>query len=1529
MANRSVTLVIDAKVDGLINKLKTAQRSVDDMSKGAEKFGPAVSSNMAKAKGEFLKTGQAAHKAAADFGLTYDSAGKLTDQFGRVVPSATAAKLGLKEVSDEARFASEHADKMAGSLQLAGDGLMLFGGAAVAGVGLAVKKFADFDQAMSGVQAATHETEANMGLLRQAAVDAGADTAFSAQEAAAGIEELAKAGVSTRDVIGGGLTGALDLAAAGQLSVGESAEIAASAMTQFKLSGDQIPHLADLLAAGAGKAQGSVHDLGEALNQSGLVASATGLTIEETTGGLAAFASAGLTGSDAGTSFKTMLQRLTPQSKEAQKKFDELGISAYDAQGNFVGLTDFAGQLQTKMAGLTPEARNAAMSIMFGSDAVRASNVLYEQGAKGIQGWIDQVNDAGYASETAALLQNNLAGDLEKLGGAFDTAFIQSGGAANDALRGLVQGAEAVVDVIGKIPAPVLGMGTMFAGIAGGAALLAGGVINVLPKIRDTRDAMNDLFPAGSKGAAGIGKVGKAMGSLARGGAVAGGILAVGTGLAKIAEATYLDDIAQGTGRAANGLSDMVNNGAGVEALNSAFQKIDGTNLMDGTDGIGAMDAAIKQLFADDPGTKFDNWGQRTVNSLTGIKGTTQIAEEAFGTLDTELANMLSSGNADGAASAFEMIQKKLRDSGVSAEEAAYLFPAYSDALQRADAEAKNAADGTGELEGALAGVGGEAEETAASLDDIIASLFELGVLTRDVRSAEADFEASIDAVTASIAENGKTLDITTEKGRNNQAALDGLAASGQAYTESLAQSGASEKELQASMQGTYDSLITAAGQFGITGGKADELARQIMGVPDGVDVQTWMDDSAKAMAEATGNAIEAIPGYTKVGIAVSEDGTVGQVQSRIDSVTGKTEYIFVTDDGTVVNVQSGIANIKGKDVPVFVGDDGTVYSTQGKIQGIKGKDVTITATAATGGAESALNSAARDRYSTIHTRVVVSGGQTSTGRGGRGGQTVGGYTGGIVGRLINGAASGGLVPGQIPLNSQGDNILAMVNGKPFGLRSGEMVVNEKSTRENYDLLQAINDGAVVKIDGLASGGRVGWSQGQDKNLSAKAKEATAARKRAERDVKSAERGVNSTQNAYSKIGSKKSDKARKAAAKREAESAKQWLKNEKAALERLKKAEDSAKDALADSKARTGRLSEATFDLRRDLKRGEITDAFTSGSGMSVVDRLFEQSNNKDLSKNQRKNLRSTAYGMESQLLSLEKRSDKLTKSLDKAVSKRDELLAAQKGVQSSMVGAFDLGSMAGQKNQWGYDTHVGKKGLLSFGKNLASGAKKLSGKVAKLQKLGFNENMIQQVIDEWTQDGTFELADAMLAMNKGERKSFIGSFKSLESTGLNVGKSLTRSMSKGGIDAAEGLVKGLESKNKNVENAFYKMGKNAEKAFKRSLGIKSPSRVMKAAGINVGEGAEIGILSKVGDVQSAAEQLMTPPALTVPPSYEVSRYAQAQATPAARNFTDGDIQAMAQAMANVQITSPVVVDRNAAAKINQLGNARMTQIR
>ena len=1081
---RSVKLEITANVKGLVDGARQGQRALSDLAAGSKRFGPAVTASTAKASREFLTAGKAAHALANQHGLLYDSAGRLNDQFGRSVSESAAAALGLKSLSDEARYASEQADKAAEAWQTVGKSLLVGGAGLVAGAGMVINTYADFDKQMSSVQAATHETTENMGLLREAAIKAGADTAFSGVEAAQGIEELAKAGVETKDILAGGLDGALSLAAAGQLEVGEASEFAASAMTQFKLQGKDIPHIADLLAAGAGKAQGEVRDMGLALSYAGVPAHQMGASIEETTGAIALFASNGIIGERAGTALRSMFVSMANPTAKTKKLMDELGISFEDSNGKFIGLSASAQVLQDKLAGQSEMARNAALAQIFGNEALGAAQVLYAGGAKAVDEWTDKVDDAGFAAETAAIKQDNLAGDLEKLGGSFESVFLKAGGSGNNALRGVVQTVEGLVDAIGGIPGPALQFGTVAAGVVGGLGVLGGGLITLTPKLKATHDILRDLGPAGQRASRALSGLGKTI----------GGITAVGTGLLigkEIIEAIneaarsgkpdvdeYFNLISTG-----GDLKDALNLGesdgwSGALFKDSAEEakKYYGTVTVEA----GNAKRAIEAIGTMDDGGGLVGWFQKNL-SFGDVRGATEDALQ----LQEAMRGIATAFNQDGGLGQERLAglakQLELTDGEVAqlinsvpelksalvqlaTDQGIQLDPnddlALVDlALGRIKLSAPEAAEGIAGTGDALDGAAGPAQELAMSLDDVLDAMFQLGVLNRDVQASEDAFQAAIDDVTASIEKNGTSLDSHTEKGRANRQAMRDLADSGQSYVEALAQQGASEGEIQSAMQGTYDSLIKAAGQFGITGEEADALARELIGIPDDVDIETWMDENARQIAEATANAIEAIPGYKKVGIAVSEDGTVGQVQAKIDTVTGKTEYVFVTDDGTITTVQAGIATIDGKEVPVYVDDDGTVYGTQGKITGIKGKDVTITADAETGAAETELNNAARPRTAKI---TGFWGGVAGNLNSMFPGLLPGGYTGGLVGQLIQGRAGGGLVPGAVPLNSQGDNVLAMVGGKPFGLRSGEMVINEQATRENYPLLKAINDGTTT-----------------------------------------------------------------------------------------------------------------------------------------------------------------------------------------------------------------------------------------------------------------------------------------------------------------------------------------------------------------------------------------------------------------------------------------------------------------------------------
>ena len=590
---------------------------------------------------------------------------RLRADIGDLQAKMLAASKSVVGVADKMTGAEKEAVKFRKGLTSLGSAGGKLGLVAAAGIAVAVKSFADFDQAMSKVQAATHETADNMERLRKLALQTGADTAFSANEAADGIEELAKAGVATTDIMGGALQGALDLAAAGTVDVGFAAEAAATAMTQFNIAGEQVPHIADLLAAAAGKAQGDVSDMVMALKQSGLVASQVGLSLEETTGTLAAFAAAGLIGSDAGTSFKTMLQSLTPSSKAARDQMEALGISAYDAQGNFIGITEFAGKLRDGLKDLSVEQRNATLKTIFGSDAVRAAAVIYQDGADGIQEWIDKTNDTGYAADTAKIKMNNLAGDVEKLRGALSTLFIESGQNGNDFLRGATQNAEAFVNMLSSLPDWASKTAFSLAGITAitGGSLWFGS--KVITGITDTRAALDNLR-ASSVGAS------RALGALSTAlkvGLIVEGLNIVGDAIDEVFD-QRLDQ------------SNLVRS---LEALRQG--RVEGEIL-------GQYGEDLKG-FAKDVGLATDGLNAISRTSMKipligdfiagdWLPNNTVDAIRNFQTLDETLASMAESGRSGDAAALFDKLTAAAVAGGNSVEDVASQFPKYELAVNNA-----------------------------------------------------------------------------------------------------------------------------------------------------------------------------------------------------------------------------------------------------------------------------------------------------------------------------------------------------------------------------------------------------------------------------------------------------------------------------------------------------------------------------------------------------------------------------------------------------------------------------------------------------------------------------------------------------------------------------------------------------------------------------------------------------------------------------------------------------------------------------
>ncbi len=849
---------------------KTASRvtkSAKDMGDEAGRSADKTASSAGKAKAataqvgtESEKTAKKVSHASSTIGTAVEGASKKTQSSSKKA-SESVEGLG-KQTQETANKTEQSAGRIAAAFKkiednsaelstLTNDAGKL-GLALTAAAAAAVTVHTSFDQAMSGVKATGSEARESINELRQAAIDAGADTAFSARESANAIEELSKAGVSASDVLSGALAGSLDLAAAGELGVAEAAGIASIAMTQFKLTGRDVGHVADLLAAGAGKAMGDVKDLGQALQQGGLVASAMGMSLEETVAALSAFASVGLLGSDAGTSMKTMLQSLQNPSSKAKKLMDELGLSLYDAQGNFAGLTNLVGQLESGMGSMTQAQRDAAMAVIFGSDAVRAANALYDQGVDGIQYWIDAVNDQGYAAEVARTRLDNLAGDLEGLGGSFETLLISMGEGADGPLRSLVQGIDAVVDSANDLPDPLKQAALLLTGAGGLTALGIAGLGKLVIGFNDTRKALNALNISGKAVGVTFGVIGATL-TVATAGVMH---WATKQAEAKQQVESFADSLDRATGAITNQTRELA-----VQALQAE------RGFFHNRAGRTALDEAEKMGIALDLVTD-------------AALGNADAMEEAERQISEYLKNFQGDRlEWEEAQQAAAHLRDVIEDQAGSLDEAKQRQQAMNDAL----GEGARASD---EVAAASQSVAEAYELQAEAAEDLWKAQLSLvdGVLS--LRDAERQLEQTFDDArdkakqasedfSEAELKRGDALDITTDKGRANQAQLDQIVISTWALLDSMRAQGASEGELQSAMERSRKVFLGVAKQMGLNKDEARALADELNLIPAEVPTTLSVDDRMSSVLDGVIYKINSINGRTITTNIVTREQTV------------------------------------------------------------------------------------------------------------------------------------------------------------------------------------------------------------------------------------------------------------------------------------------------------------------------------------------------------------------------------------------------------------------------------------------------------------------------------------------------------------------------------------------------------------------------------------------------------------------------------------------------------------------------------
>lgn len=331
-------------------------------------------------------------------------------------------------------------------------GVAAGGAALAAGLGFAAKSAADFEKQMSGVGAVSGATASEMEQLSSLALQLGKDTAFSASEAASGLEELVKGGLTIPEIMDGAAKATLNLAAAGGTDLASAAEIAANALNTFNLSGADMAKVSDLIAGAANSSAIDVNDFKLSLAAAGAVTATVGGSFDDLSVAIAAMGNAGIKGSDAGTSLKTMLLNLQPVTDQQKNLMRELGIVTadgsnkfFDAQGKLQSFAEVSQVLQDALRGQTDQQKLATLETIFGSDAIRAAAVFTELGAQGFDSLAESMGKVS-AEAVAAQRLNNLAGDMQTLSGSVETAAITLGRAMQPALRAAAQAATGFVN---------------------------------------------------------------------------------------------------------------------------------------------------------------------------------------------------------------------------------------------------------------------------------------------------------------------------------------------------------------------------------------------------------------------------------------------------------------------------------------------------------------------------------------------------------------------------------------------------------------------------------------------------------------------------------------------------------------------------------------------------------------------------------------------------------------------------------------------------------------------------------------------------------------------------------------------------------------------------------------------------------------------------------------------------------------------------------------------------------------------------
>lgn len=378
---------------------------------------------------------------------TIESAIRRTEQYNRTLERERQA---LARVT-QARSRYDRLQQTAGKLRGAG-GVAL---GTAAGAGYAAGRFLSpavgFDREMSRVGALTRidKTDPQFAALREQAKKLGAETQFTSSDAASGQAFLAMAGF-TPQAIQAALPGVLNMALAGGMDLGQSADISSNILSQFHLDPKEMDRVSDVLTAAFTRTNTDLNSIGEAMKYAGTGMASLGVSVEQTTAMIGVMANVGLRGSIAGTGLQTTFSRLAAPTGKAASALKELGVNVADATGKMRPAEVVLADIYKAVHKYGDVDQLSFFKDIAGEEAAKSFQTLVQSAGSGeLQKLLAELKGAkGEATDVAKKMADNLDGDLKNLDSAWEGFRIQIEELLDGPLRGLVQGISNVVSAM-------------------------------------------------------------------------------------------------------------------------------------------------------------------------------------------------------------------------------------------------------------------------------------------------------------------------------------------------------------------------------------------------------------------------------------------------------------------------------------------------------------------------------------------------------------------------------------------------------------------------------------------------------------------------------------------------------------------------------------------------------------------------------------------------------------------------------------------------------------------------------------------------------------------------------------------------------------------------------------------------------------------------------------------------------------------------------------------------------------------------